>query len=56
MINGGHKEEFRVSESEGTMTHQFDFVVHSFEAFIGDPEFGPGQQTGQIIFKQAPTR
>ena len=43
MINGCHKE-FRVSESERSITDQFDVVVHSFEGSIGNPEFAPGQQ------------
>ena len=52
MINCRNKE-FRVSEPERTMTHQFDLVVHSLKGSIGDPEFGPGQQTGKMIFDQA---
>jgi hypothetical protein len=35
------------------MTHQFDFVVHSLEGSIGDPEFGPGQEPCEMIFDQA---
>ena len=35
------------------MTHQFDFIVHSFEGSIGDPEFGPSQEPGEMIFDQS---
>ena len=52
MIDGRHKV-FRFSESERAMTHQFNLVVHSFESSIGDPEFGPGQKSGEMIFDQA---
>ena len=49
----GRNKVIRFSESKGTMAHQIDLVVHSFEGSIGDPEFGPGQETGEMIFDQA---
>ena len=35
------------------MADQFNLIVHSFESSIGDPEFGPGQKSREMIFDQA---
>ena len=52
MIDGRNKV-IRFSESERAMTHQFNLVVHSFEGSIGDPQFSPGQKSGEMLFDQA---
>ena len=51
MIDGRHKVIW-FSESKRAMAHQLDLVVHSFEGSIGDPEFGPGQETWEMVFDQ----
>ena len=52
MIDGCDKV-IRFSKSKRAMTYQLDLVVHSFEGAVGDSEFGPGQETGKMIFNQA---
>ncbi len=52
MIDGSN-EIIRFSKSKGAMTDQLDLVVHAFEGTVGDPEFGPGQETGKMILDQA---
>ena len=52
MINDCNKL-IRFSESERAMAEQFNLIVYSFESSIGDPEFGPGQKSTEMIFDQA---
>ena len=49
----GRNELIRFSESERTMTHPLNLIVHSFESPIEDPELGPGQEAGETISDQA---
>jgi len=49
----GRDEVIRFSKSKGAMTYKLDLVVHTLEGTVGDPEFGPGQETGKMILDEA---
>ncbi len=49
----GRNEIIRFSKSERAMADELDLLVHAFEGTVGDSEFGPCQEPGEMVFDQA---
>ena len=49
----GRDEIIRFSKSKRAMTDELDLVVHAFQGTVRDSEFGPGQESGKMVFDQA---